>query len=180
MVKLGPVLKFLGCGDNNWHISIIVAVDANDSPPSLILSNKAIAAPAKLADLIHMKATVWRWESKIPLKETAQSINYKVNGRSFILQIPAKNKMPAIAYAYCNGFSDPKLMKQVTIKNALWSRMSRLHNGEDTIRGRRFGPWNLLLMGGDQVYSDSLWQEVPEIKAWVSLDWPQRKIRAFN
>ena len=180
MVKLGPVLKFLGCGDNNWHISIIVAVDANDSPPSLILSNKAIAAPAKLADLIHMKATVWRWESKIPLKETAQSINYKVNGRSFTLQIPAKNKMPAVAFASCNGFSDPKLMKQVTIKNALWSRMSRLHNGEDTIRGRRFGPWNLLLMGGDQVYSDSLWQEVPEIKAWVSLDWPQRKIRAFN
>lgn len=180
MVKLGPVLKFLGCADNNWHLSMMVVVDANDSTPSLILSKKVIAEPLKLAELKYAKATVWRWECNIPLKAAAQTVEYQVNGASFNLQIPAKNKMPAIAYASCNGFSDPKLMKQVTSKNALWSRMSRLHNNEDTIRGRRFGPWNLLLMGGDQVYSDSLWQEVPELKAWVNLDWLQRKTRAFN
>ena len=180
MVKLGPVLKFLGCENNSWNISVMVVTDASDSPPSLIFSNKAIAAPIKLADLNNTKAAVWRWECKISLKAAPQLVDYKVNGVNFTVQIPAQNKMPTIAYASCNGFSDPKLMKQVTIKNALWSRMSRLHNGEETIRNRRFGPWNLLLMGGDQVYSDAMWQIVPELKTWVALDWPQRAKRAFN
>ena len=180
MLKLGPVLKFLGCVDESWHLSVLIVVDTNDSAPSLVISKQAVAAPIKLGDLNYTKTTAWRWECKIPLKASAQTVEYQVNGASFSLQIPAKNKMPAITYASCNGFSDPKLMKQVTSKNALWSRMSRLHKGEDTIRGRRFGPWNLLLMGGDQVYSDSMWQVVPELKAWVNLDWPQRKTRAFN
>jgi PhoD related phosphatase len=180
MVKLGPMLKFLGCVDNNWLLSIMVVADAADPSPSLVLSKQAANPPQKLCDLSHTKMTAWRWECKIPLKAAAQIIEYQLNGASFALQIPAKNKMPSIAYASCNGFSDPKLMKQVTSKNALWSRMNRLHLGEDKVRERRFGPWNLLLMGGDQVYSDAMWQIVPELKTWVALDWPQRAKRAFN
>lgn len=37
-----------------------------------------------------------------------------------------------------------------------------------------------IINGCDQVYSDSMWQEVPELKAWINLDWPQRKTLAFN
>lgn len=180
MIKLGPVLKFLGCTDASWCFSVMVVAEAADPAPNLVLSKQATIAPVKLGDLNYTKTTAWRWECKIPLKASAQTLEYQINGASFSLQVPAKNKMPAVAYVSCNGFSDPKLMKQVTSKNALWSRMSRLHKGEDTIRGRRFGPWDLLLMGGDQVYSDSMWHEVPELKTWVNLDWPQRKTRAFS
>lgn len=180
MIKLGPVIKFLDCVDANWQLSILVVTDASDPSPNLILSKQAIAVPVKLSELKYTKSIAWRWECKIPLKATPQTINYKVNGVNFTVQIPAQNKMPTIAYASCNGFSDPKLMKQVVAKNALWSRMSRLHNGDDKIRGHRFGPWHLLLMGGDQVYSDSIWQAVSALKDWIALDWPQRAKRAFN
>ncbi len=39
MIKLGPVLKFLGCKDNVWHISVMVVCDINDAAPSLTVTN---------------------------------------------------------------------------------------------------------------------------------------------
>lgn len=180
MVKLGPVLKFLGCQDNVWQVSVMVMADINDAVPSLTMANQPPSVAIKLCDLNYTKISAWRWEYKIPLKTVAQNIDYQLNGVAYALQVPAINQVPSVAYASCNGFSDPKLMKQVTNKNALWSRMFSLHQGLDTIRGSRFGPWHLLLLGGDQVYSDSMWQEVPELRAWVNLDWPQRKTRVFN
>ena len=180
MLKLGPIVKFLGCTDTGWHISVMALADHADGPPSFNVSTSGAINPRKLCDLSHSKSSVWRWECKIPQKAAAQSIEYQLNGKTYTLQVPAKNSMPSIVYASCNGFSDPKLMKQVSNKNTLWNRISRLHQGEDKIRGRRYGPWNLLLLGGDQVYSDAMWQVVPELRAWVDLDWSQRAKRMFN
>ena len=51
MIKLGPVIKFLGCVDANWQLSILVETDASDPSPSMILSKQTIAVPVKLGDL---------------------------------------------------------------------------------------------------------------------------------
>lgn len=180
MIKLEPVLKFLGGENNTWSISVLAVFDASDASPNLQSSTAVVSAAVKVADLSYSKAVMWRWDLAVTLKVTAQCVEYTLNNKVYHVQVPAIGQMPAVAYASCNGFSDPKLMKQVKEKNALWSRMARLHNAEDKIRGRCFGPWHLLLLGGDQVYSDSMWQDVPELKAWLNLSSSQRSKRAFN
>lgn len=180
MIKLGPVLKFLSNDHHIWRVSALLVTDALDAAPSLALVGMPAITATKIADLSTSKIVAWRYEIAITQKAAAQTIAYQTGGANYSLQVPAKNQTPSMAYASCNGFSDPKLMKQVAVKNALWSRMQRLHTGIDTVKSRRFGPWHLLLMGGDQVYTDSMWAEVPELKAWAALDWQQRTKRAFS
>src|SRR3546814_19312627 len=68
---------------------------------------------------------------------------------------------PRAAYTSCNGFSSFKAMKGVTDKNALWKHSARQHKKV---------PFNLLLMGGDQLYPDSMWDPIPAMQAWAGLD----------
>ena len=66
-----------------------------------------------------------------------------------------------MAYASCNGFSSPKYMKGVDNRNIMWERMRDKHAGE---------PYHLLLLGGDQVYADPIWDSTKAIRAWYKLD----------
>jgi PhoD related phosphatase len=179
MVKLGPILKFLGCQNNAWGVSALVVTDAADAAPVFKVAGQAKAATL-LQQLPHTGSAAWRFDFAVAQTGVKQSVAYTLDGTAFTLQVPAAGAQPAMAYASCNGFSDPKLMKQVQDKNALWSRMARLHEGVDTIRGRKFGPWDLLLFGGDQVYSDSMWVDVPELAAWCNLKYEERIAHAFS
>jgi hypothetical protein len=153
MVKLGPILKFLGCQNDTWGLSALVVTDVGDAAPVLAVPGQAAPAATALQQLPHTGSAVWRFDFAVPQLAAVQVVRYTLDGLQYSLQVPAKGAQPAIAYVSCNGFSDPKLMKQVQDKNALWARMGRLHVAADTIRGRKFGPWQLLLMGGDQVYT---------------------------
>lgn len=180
MVKLGPILKFLGCQDDTWGVSALVVTDLVDAPPLLKLSGQPDPQAIKLRDMGHTSSSVWRFDFAVIQNATAQNVQYLLNGVPHEFQVPPKGGRPSIAYASCNGFSDPKLMKQVDEQNALWTRMSRLHDAVDKIRGRQFGPWNLLLMGGDQIYSDTIWQAIPELTAWCELPRKPRLEQPFT
>ncbi len=67
-----------------------------------------------------------------------------------------------MAYASCNGFSDPKYMKLVDRKNKLWETMWERHQK---------APYHLLLLGGDQVYADPIWEACALVKAWNQLPY---------
>jgi PhoD related phosphatase len=180
MVKLGPILKFLGCQNDTWGVSALVVTDAADAAPEVAIVGQRKPAAVLLAQLQHTGSAVWRFDFAIAQTALRQTVAYTCNGVSADLQVPAKGAQPALAYASCNGFSDPKLMKQVKDKNALWARMARLHDAVDTIRGRKFGPWDVLLMGGDQVYSDSMWVDVPALAQWSELTYDQRMQHDFS
>ena len=47
--------------------------------------------------------------------------------------------------------------------HALWARLGRLHTRQDRVDNQTYGPFDLLLLGGDQVYSDAMWALVPEL-----------------
>lgn len=89
MIKLGPVLKFLGCKDNVWHISVMVVCDINDAAPSLTVTNQPASVAIKLCEMSNTKTGAWRWEYKISLKAVAQNIAYQLNGVDYALQVPA-------------------------------------------------------------------------------------------
>jgi PhoD related phosphatase len=180
MVKLGPVLKFLGCQNDTWGVSAMVVTGAADAAPVLAVAGQGPPVALALQQLPHSGSAVWRFDFAIAQTDQKQNVAYTLDGVQHSLQVPAKGAQPAMAYGSCNGFSDPKLMKQVSEKNALWARMARLHAGADTVRGRKFGPWELLLLGGDQVYSDSMWVDVPELAQWCDLTYDQRMAYPFN
>jgi hypothetical protein len=181
MIKLGPVLKFLGAESNLWRMSALAVTSEADPSPILALQGVVQALKSKQS-LTYTKTTVWLWEFNVQMVAKPQTVAYTLNGVAFTFNVPAKNQKPSIAYASCNGFSDPKLLKNVSDKNALWKRMKLLHDGVDTIRNTRFGPWNLLLMGGDQIYSDAMWNKdnCRNLGTWAELSWSQRKGRGFT
>ncbi|MDM5056166.1 alkaline phosphatase family protein [Aeromonas dhakensis] len=75
--------------------------------------------------------------------------------------LPGKKEPVRIGYASCNGFSDFKLLTSTPAPYVMWDKLAAEHKAH---------PFSLLLMGGDQVYADSLWTSVPTLKAWNELD----------
>lgn len=102
--------------------------------------------------------TVYGFRFAVPLQAEASALTYQIGGMAFQIALPGQGQPPRIAYASCNGFSDPKLMKSVDDKNHMWKVMAARH---------AVTPINLLLMGGDQVYADEVWTAVPELRAFA-------------
>lgn len=182
MLKLGPVLKFLDGENDTWRIGLLAVTDATDTVPTLIVQGGGAIAPSESKSLIYTKTMLHLWQFSLPLSTKAQAADYSFNGSSYKINLPAKGQKPAIAYASCNGFSDPKLMSQVKEQNALWKRMKVLSDGVNTIGTTRYGPWHLLLMGGDQIYSDAMWNRkyCRTLADWAALDWDVRVKRSFT
>lgn len=181
MLKLGPILKFLGAENNQWRVGVLAVTAEDEIEPKLTVANNALTVKSTQL-LTYTKSKLWLWEFSVPQADTAQIIPYLLEDTTYTLCVPATNQKPAIAYASCNGFSDPKLMKTVNDQNLLWRRMKSLHDGADTIGITRYGPWHVLLMGGDQVYSDAMWNKkyCRNLAAWVELPWDKRKSRSFT
>ncbi|MFM9433488.1 hypothetical protein ACFDR9_000529 [Janthinobacterium sp. CG_23.3] len=174
-VALGPILKFCGVDDDLWSVSALVVCGGGEPAPAVLVYDgdkwDAIGA-VSLGERRQQKSgyTVWRYRFAIAQKAAQQEIRYTVGSVEYIFMVPPAGGAPTCAYTSCNGFSDAKLMKQVQDKNALWTTM-RLRHGER--------PYHLLLMGGDQIYSDSMWQELRGLKTWAGLSGRERNAAPF-
>lgn len=85
--------------------------------------------------------------------------------------VPGTSEEPRIAYASCNGFSSGDMKAKLDEPFGLWRRMKDEH--QDAARG----PFALLLMGGDQIYADEIWQSrsrAPTIVEWSELGWDEK------
>jgi hypothetical protein len=163
-IKLGPVLNFRGCSGGTWRLSALVASDDGEAPafqlaaggaPGAVAAKQIGAFKANRADL-----TLWRYDFLV--KQGAQPVaaRYTIDGDSWDIAVPAAGAAPALAYGSCNGFSSLKLMKGTAVPNALWEDLARKH---------AISPFHLLLLGGDQVYSDSMWEELEVLSKWAAL-----------
>lgn len=156
----GPILQFRGVAGDARLISALVGTSVDAPPPQADVAAPAIAAPARqLADLPRAgKADTRLWRIDLSLPATMSACRGSIEERTFAFALPAPGVSPRMAYASCNGFSDPKLMKQVAHKNERWEHLLARHSSE---------PYHLLLLGGDQVYSDEIWKAVPELDKWT-------------
>ena len=180
MQRLGPILQFLGNQDNTWGVSVLVVMDASDAAPSLTFS-AATAVVNRTSCLVPGHAmTAWRFDFALPQTAQNQVFGYTLGGQNFSFNVPAISAMPSLAYASCNGFSSLSAMKSVPVPNALWARMQRLHTLQDKVDTQTYGPYHLLLLGGDQVYSDAMWAVLPDLQAWSKLDRPARAAAPFT
>lgn len=170
-------------------ISILVGpllgFEAGDYYTVCILTERLIAAPKLIVSghvkpvVFARKATVgnrefWRAEFKVAAGASGVNIDYVIHRGSEPLSdahgrerwrfyLPGKAEQPKIAYASCNGFSSVKLVRDTDEPYALWKKLAAQHGAR---------PFSLLLMGGDQVYADDLWESkrCPSLKAWSDLN----------
>ena len=164
MQQPGRILQFLGTQRGAWGVSALVVVDAADAAPSLKLFIAATVIRVSCSVPGHT-ATAWRCDFAIPQTAQSQVVAYTVGGQNLTFKMSAASAMPSMAYASCNGFSSASVMKSIPVPNALWSRMQRLHTLQDKVDNQAFGPYHLLLLGGDQIYSDAMWAVLPDMQA---------------
>ncbi len=77
---------------------------------------------------------------------------------SWSFYIPNDDEAPLISYTSCNGFSSAQLMKDTNDPYALWREMNLLNQQH---------PYSLMIMGGDQLYADSIWTEIESLKQLI-------------
>ena len=108
----------------------------------------------------------------MPLRGEETAVGYAIGERSWSVRLPAIVGDRRVAYAACNGNDDEGNGGPVPAwRNALWRGLAAEHARQ---------PFHLLLQGGDQLYADTLWQEVPELGAWRRLPWREGNARPFT
>jgi hypothetical protein len=180
MATLGPILQFLGNQNDTWGVSLLLTTTTGETPPAIQLSAPAQASPPVSSPIPGHSDTAWRIDIAVPQAANELKIDYQVKGKADRFFVPPRGSSPNLGYVSCNGFSDPRVKKSLKEPQALWSRLDRLHRQIDRVDSTTFGPLHLLLMGGDQIYSDDLWTAIPELLDWTELPWPQRITAPFT
>jgi hypothetical protein len=156
----GPILGWRGQDGGSWRVSVMVAHRGGDAPAELSYGVGAGDSTQQTAALQPLGSIggidVFGADLSLPLAPTERAVSYGFAGedKRWTLVLPAQGRAPRIAYASCNGFSLPGDMKKIADKNALWRDVAREH-------GRQ--PFHMLLLGGDQIYADQLWDQIPEL-----------------
>ncbi len=158
---MGPVLGLREAGTDAWSLTAVVT--AEHKPGKLTIGSGADGKEFLPEPLWSRNGwTAYRYSFDVPLSKKPSSFCYSVAGKSYVVALPAAGEAPCMAYASCNGFSSAKVMKGVKDKNAMWRRMAEQH-------AKR--PYHLLLLGGDQVYADSMWETVSELRLWAGMSY---------
>jgi len=150
-IHLGPILAFRGATNSTWKTSALVVTDRADRPtvsfstPTAVLSQatQMLESPGGLV--------AWRIDWEVPRTTTESSVEYEISDSGkHVYSVPAAGGPLRFAFGSCNGFSDPKLMKSIEVKNERWNHLHDQHSKQ---------AYHLLLLGGDQVYGDEIWQQ---------------------
>lgn len=171
-IIVGPLLGF----ENGDYYSVCVLLEPG-AAPTLEVSD--LAQPPAFAKVATVGGNeFWRAEFTLAAPPTGTSVRYLIkengallsdqHGRSaWTFYVPGAGEQPLIAYASCNGFSSAKLARDTDKPYRLWEKMAAQQG---------VTPFSLLLMGGDQLYADEIWEskKCPSLKKWSDLDWDEQ------
>ncbi len=161
---LGPILGL----ESDTLYTVTFVTDKSAAHAAVAYSGDNASAATLIGEIYSGK--VWRAELKISAGNPSH-VQYNVSvdaeimldksGRScWTFYVPGSSEKPKFAYASCNGFSDYKLMTSTEEPYKLWQDMETEHLAS---------PFSLLLLGGDQIYADSIWTQLGSLKAWNEL-----------
>lgn len=187
MIILGPILSFRGVGAiGQWRVTALIGVADDSALPDLVLEGSPCPPPLELMQ--HEKVRYLRYDLSCAMQECERKVAYGLADGSLAWRftVPGKNYSPRMAYVSCNGFSDPTgIRKLVRPANAVWEDLLSNHDRE--LRAKDYlldkeqlwhearthdkglQRFHILLMGGDQIYFDSIWEEIAVLRHWVSL-----------
>jgi hypothetical protein len=112
--------------------------------------------------------SLWRYDFSLPWRDAECTGEYRIGTRSWQICVPAARGTLRMAYTACNGSEQGDRWACGKERNERW-----LHLAYEHARN----PFHLLLQGGDQLYADPIWKEVPALAEWKRLP-PWRRRRA--
>jgi hypothetical protein len=148
----------------------MVAHDGGTTPGALTWAERGQAAGPGLsaAPLGEVGgASFFGYELAVPMQAEERTFEYGFVGeeRRWRFAVPGRQQPLRIGYNSCNGFSVPGDMKRIADKSAVWRDLVATHARQ---------PLHMLLLGGDQIYADQLWDAVPELRGFNELPRAQR------
>jgi uncharacterized RmlC-like cupin family protein len=188
---MGPVLGLrAGTVDAPavWRVTALIVIRADAAPPKLTVNGKTDpAAPRALRKTNDVQ--VLRYA--IPVKQLAkdQVVAYSFGGTAtWRFPVPAVDQAPRFTYVSCNGFSSANAIKdlQHDAQN-VWADLITNHDGAllkaherdwdehqawvNSVLSDKGIPlrFHAMLMGGDQIYMDSIWDDIEALKIWSDL-----------
>lgn len=194
-LALGPVLYLGKPTATHWNLGVGMLIDgstAASGPGVVVSSNDAgvtVGAPVVAADFTHPgRGTWWRWPVSVTRAATERGVSYTVSpapnttvtrlpGALVIddVAVPARGRLPRIAFFSCNGVSEERYLHRVDDLNALWKQIRLAHEtGLHSPTSERPTGHHVLLGGGDQLYADSLWSTVPRLRQLSNLSFEDR------
>lgn len=189
---LGPVLSFRGISPKGlWRVTALIGIAKGAEAPKLQIEGRDCGAPVVLLKL--SEETLLRYDLTCAMQTNERKVEFGLIGQkiSWNFTIPGKGYAPRMAYVSCNGFSDPSGMRKlVRPANAVWSDLLCNHDRrlrppgylldkeqlwhEERTHDEGLQRFHLLLMGGDQIYCDSIWEDIKALKDWVALSRPEQ------
>jgi len=169
VIVLGPLLYARGTQNHlsegdRWRLSVALLLSGEAEPPDLRADGVHLPIPPRHlhewpAGALpgHPLLRLWRYDFAVPRGPQESRVLYGFEGeeRRWAVTVPGTRAPLRIAYAACGGCEDESEIPAAGLaRNARWGHLLGRHRAE---------PLHLLLMGGDQVYADGLWQGVPAL-----------------
>ncbi|MDF0729314.1 alkaline phosphatase D family protein [Pseudomonas entomophila] len=166
----GPVLSFRGIEEGLYWVSALwVQPLALPAPPHQVPAGvQATLVEIASIPLNAPTQKVWRLDMRIAQTRARQIIDYRLGDGAGSFQVPEKGQSPRIAYASCSGVSSYKHIGQLGARyGERWAHMAKAHQQ---------AAYHLLVMGGDQVYSDALLEGPGPLHEWSKqFSWNRHK-----
>ncbi len=187
-ITMGPILGFKKNENDKWKICALIVEDKDDNHQlewSITKRGTKSVTPAEdnrnakpKTLLEHRNERVTLFDLEIDLENEELEIRYSFTTESdsdtdqkykdIPIHIPQKDIASIrMAFASCNGFSTRKGTQKIDDINERWKNLKRIHEEN--------GGYQLLMLGGDQIYADSIWDVVPSIKEWSELNKEDRQ-----
>lgn len=188
---LGPVLSFRGIGKGDtWRVTALIGLKTGAETPEFQVDGKACPPPKEL--LSTRDERYLRYDISCKVLKDERTVSYgSLGGLTWNMTVPGKDFSPRMAYVSCNGFSDPALMRKIIrTSDAVWEDLLYSHDRklrrkpgegevklldkeqlwhEKRIHDKGLQRFHLMLMGGDQIYFDSIWEDIKLLRQWVAL-----------
>jgi len=164
---LGPVLLFRGARDRSLDLSALAGVAGEDAPPPLG-AGEELVPPRRLAG--RCGRSLWRYDFSLP-RGDERSSEYRIGQRSWRVHLPTDDGPLRLAFTACNGSEQGNAWESLQARNERWLHLAAVHAER---------PFHLLLQGGDQLYADQIWHDVPALAAWKRLAWWRRRKADFS
>ncbi len=148
--RIGPILYLRGYDADRLSLAALVARPAGEHPSVLTAEQGRVPATALIE---RCGMVVDRYLFTVPATAEAW---YEFGGTRFRLNAAMGGDL-RIAYVSCNGMEHGDLDRPGNQRNGMWRRLAEQHAAI---------PFNLLLQGGDQIYSDELADAHPASKGW--------------
>lgn len=178
-IILGPLLHARGAQAGGvvlprWRLSATVLLAGEKEPPDLRVEGVGLPVPPRFlhdyGPVLKGKGPLrlWRYDFAVPrgLQDSRSAYGFDGDERRWYLDVPGTAIPPRIAYTACGGCEDEAQIAAAGLsRNARWGHLLGRH---------RASPFHLILMGGDQVYADGLWENVPELAEAAPLSLSRR------